>query len=307
MQTIFSTAEVPQAEAFDYWVDAWVAITDQRVNVETFEPGNFYAEVQTAAICDITLVDWRSSPGISRNISCEDHLVLYLPGSRTVAQFGDYCFEQNHSSLSLIDCHRPFTARSLEPADRMAVRIPRDTLGQRIRLTKEIVNRPVPLQGDAALLTAFARQLVRIGPSTLSPVAVAIVREQMIDLTAVMLSGLTGVTPRIGAANRYATLKLRAAIDTQLTDPNADRASIAAAAGISERHANRLLALEGTSVWQMMLDRRLNLCRVAIKSQLQCSISDIASAHGFRDLNQFTRAFKTRYGMTPREYRNSGH
>ena len=309
MQTIFSTAEVPQAEAFDYWVDAWVAITDQRVNVETFEPGNFYAEVQTAAISDITLIDWRSSPGISRNsnISGEDHLVLYLPGSRTVAEFGDCCFEQNRSSLSLIDCHRPFTARSLEPAERMAVRIPRDTLGQRIRLTKEIVNRPVRLQGDAALLTGLVRQLVRIGPSTLSPAAAAIVREQMIDLTAVMLGGLSGVTPRIGAANRYATLKLRAAIDSQLTDPNADRASIAAAAGISERHANRLLALEGTSVWKMMLDRRLNLCRVAIKSQPQRSISDIASAHGFRDLNQFTRAFKNRYGMTPREYRNSGH
>jgi len=307
VQTIFSAADAPQAEAFDYWIDAWVAITDRRVNIETFEPGNFYAEVQTAAISDVTFVEWRSSPGISRNISDEDHLVLYLPGSRTVAEFGDCCFEQNRSSLSLIDCHRPFTARSLEPAERMAVRIPRDTLGQRIRLTRKTVNRPVPLQGDAVLLNAFVRAIVHVGPSMLSPAAAWIAREQMLDLTAVMPGGLTGVTPRIGAANRYATLKLRAAIDSQLTDPNANRASIAAAAGISERHANRLLALEGTSVWQLMLDRRINLCRVAIKSQLQRGISEIASAHGFRDLNQFTRAFKNRCGMTPREYRNLGH
>ena len=47
------------------------------------------------------------------------------------------------------------------------------------------MNRPVPLQGDAVLLDAFVRELVRIGPSTLSPAAAAVVREQMIDLTVV--------------------------------------------------------------------------------------------------------------------------
>jgi len=309
VQTNFSTADVPQAEAFDYWIDAWVAITDQSVNIETFEPRDFYAEVRTAAISDMSLVEWWSSPGISRNISGEDHLVLYLPGSRTVAEFGDCCFEQNRSSLSLIDCHRPFNARSLEPAERMAVRVPRETLGQRIRLTKEVVNRPVPLQGDAALLTAFMRALVRIDPSTLSPAMAAIVREQMLDLAAVVLGNLAGTMPRLGAAARFGTLKLRVSIESQLTDPDADAQSIAAGAGLSERHANRLLALEGTSIRRLLFERRLNKCREMIEDpqHMHRSISDIAFFYGFRNLSHFTRVFKDRFGFSPGEYRSAHH
>jgi len=102
------------------------------------------------------------------------------------------------------------------------------------------VNRPIPRRGDAELLEAYVRAIVRIGPSRLSPAAAALAREQIIDLTAVMLGNLTGVTPRLGAASHFLSLKLHAAIER---DPFGSRERIAAAAGISVRHADRLLAL----------------------------------------------------------------
>ena len=145
----------------------------------------------------------------------------------------------------------------------ICVDIPCDVLARRIRIPKEIVCRPIAAQGEAALLDAFARCLAQVGPSRLSPTAAMIAREQMLDLTAVTIGNLTGVTPRLGAASRLGTLKLRAVIESQLTDPDADRQSIAAAAGIRERHANRVLAQEGTSVGRLLNERRLAKCAEA--------------------------------------------
>jgi len=52
-----------------------------------------------------------------------------------------------------------------------------------------VVNRPVPLAGDAALLAAFARSLVRVGPSKLGPADRELARAQLIELTEKALRG----------------------------------------------------------------------------------------------------------------------
>jgi len=306
VQTIFSTTDVPQADAFDYWVDAIRTI--YRHDVEAVgDRRDWYGEMKAGSLGDMTLVTWQAAPWISRCLIGNGDLLLQLPSSCTAVEFVDGGFEHGRNNLCLFDTGKPHASRSLEPIDRVAVRIPRDTLGQRIRLTEEIVNRPVPLQGDAVLLNAFVRDLVRIGPSTLSPAAAAVVREQMIDLTAVVLGNLAGIMPRLGAAARFGTLKLRVFIESQLTDPDADAQSIAAGAGVSESHANRLLALEGTSIRRLLIDRRLNKCREIIEDprHVHRSISDIAFFYGFRNLSHFSRVFKGRFGLSPSEHRRT--
>jgi hypothetical protein len=76
------------------------------------------------------------------------------------------------------------------------VRIPREALERRIRLAN-VVNRPLPVRGDLALLAAFVREIVRIGPSSLSLAAAALVRERMLDLTHFTLAfkNRFGLTP----------------------------------------------------------------------------------------------------------------
>jgi len=71
--------------------------------------------------------------------------------------------------------------------------------------------------------------------------------------------------------------RLRTAIESQLTDPAANRASIAAAAGLSERHANRLLVHEGTSIAELLRKRRLAKCRETLE-QSNRQINDASLA-----------------------------
>jgi len=285
-------------------MDVLVATFPNR-KIEVVERRNFHGEMQTGTVLDLRLVAWRASGMISRGPSFDD-LHLILPLRRGVFEFADRSFELDPNGLYLIDDRQAHVSRTVESmSENVLVRLPRDELARRVSIA-DVVNRPIAAQGDAALLAAFVRDVIRVGPSTLSPAAAALAREQMLDLTAVAIGNLVGVKPRLGLAGRLGTLRLRAAIDAQLANPDLDRHSIAVAAGISERHANRLLALEGTSIRRLLMERRLDKCRAALEDPLQLrSIGEVARQCGFRDLSYFTRAFKSRFGFAPSECRST--
>jgi len=185
MQTIFSTADVLPAEAYDYWMD----VTRRNISnnsLKTFDPSNFHGALKAGSLADLSFVQWRGSPGQTRTID-DGHLLLTMPPSGALVETADGReFETNRNSVYLMDFHRPVRVRSLEPVKRTAVRIPRQALTESMSFT-HLVNRPITLTGDARLLVAFVRGLVRIGPSTLSPQAASLARGQLLDLLAVLL------------------------------------------------------------------------------------------------------------------------
>ncbi len=104
-----------------------------------------------------------------------------------------------------------------------------------------------------------------------------------------------------------ALMRLKSVIDTRISDPSLRPADAAAAAGISVRYANALLAEENSSVQRYILRRRLEHCRRAIEDPLQSHrmIGEIAFSWGFSDLSHFSRRFRAEFGMTPGELRRS--
>jgi AraC-like DNA-binding protein len=76
--------------------------------------------------------------------------------------------------------------------------------------------------------------------------------------------------------------------------------------GISTRQLERDFQAHQTSFVQLLREQRLklacNLIELIKRNGREVSITDIAFASGFRDLSNFNRAFRTRFGMTPREY-----
>jgi AraC family transcriptional activator of tynA and feaB len=100
-------------------------------------------------------------------------------------------------------------------------------------------------------------------------------------------------------------MRLRAIIGSRLTELDLDAATIAAAAGLSVRQANAMLADEQTSIKGLLLEARLEHCRHAIDDPAQSckTISDIAQGCGFADVTHFARIFKATYGLLPSDYR----
>ena len=71
------------------------------------------------------------------------------------------------------------------------------------------------------------------------------------------------------------------------------------------RYANALLAEEGLSIERLIVQRRLERCRLALSDATQAhrTIGDIAYGWGFSDLSHFTRRFKAAFGSAPSDYR----
>ncbi len=100
--------------------------------------------------------------------------------------------------------------------------------------------------------------------------------------------------------------RLEHAIARQLNDPGLDAAALAREAGVSIRYANKLLAERGSSLMRYVKDTRLERCARMLEdpSQRQRSITEIALALGFNDMSHFSRAFRERFAMSPRDYRS---
>lgn len=81
---------------------------------------------------------------------------------------------------------------------------------------------------------------------------------------------------------------------------------IADAVNLSTRYMYDLFA-DDVPLMKRVWSERLERCKVDLASvQLRArQISEIAFYWGFNDLTHFSRAFKQRYGMSPREYRQS--
>jgi AraC-like DNA-binding protein len=142
----------------------------------------------------------------------------------------------------------------------------------------------------------------------LGQAAEEIAKDHVLDLVAVSLvKGMEGRGPRISSARSLALVRLRAAIESRLTDPALDARTVAAAAGVSVRYANAVLAEESTSVMRLIQARRLARCRKALEDPLQIhrTLSEIAYSWGFSDMTHFGRKFRATYGLLPSEYRRS--
>jgi AraC-like DNA-binding protein len=75
--------------------------------------------------------------------------------------------------------------------------------------------------------------------------------------------------------------------------------------GISVRYLYLLFQAEGTAPAHWILERRLEQASRLLADPRQAgrTITDIAFSVGFKDASHFTRAFKSRHGLGPREYR----
>ena len=304
MQTIVTTAGMPPRDGFECFHNAVIAQISRHDTMVPLDHQHFHAEMKTGSLADLTLVCFEMTGATRHSPSGYDgELVLHVPTTRFVISFDNRQVEVNGKGLLLADYREPSSAVAPEPlVDHIVLRIPRATLAQRIPIGKEVTNRLIPRRGDAVLLANFIRSIKQTGPSTLSPAARVVAREQALDLTALALGPFAGVTPELTSPARTMVVKLRAAIESRLTDLTADRASIAGAAGISERHANRLLAQEGTSITELLRKRRLAKCREALE-QSDRGIDDIARDFGWTLANNFSRDFKQEFGLTPRQAR----
>jgi len=123
------------------------------------------------------------------------------------------------------------------------------------------------------------------------------------DLVALAMRG--AARPETGASVADSALRQRVlgVVEAQLTDPALRTLSLAAACGASVRTIQNLFAGMGTTPSAYILERRLARAAERLSAAPGESITDVAFEIGFNDSAYFARAFRQRFGVSPREWR----
>jgi len=216
--------------------------------------------------------------------------------------------------FTLYDSTRPYELGFNGAFSQTIIQMPRRLLTCRLghthQLTATVYSNDRPLE---QLTFEFLHGVAHI-VTQVSPDAADRLCEQALDLLETALADrLSRLDPQSSSHRSGLLMRVKAHIAAHLPDPGLSPDSVAAALGISTRYINNLLDDEKTSFRRYVLDQRLEQCRALLSSGAQANrhISDIAFAWGFNDLAHFSRSFKSRFGLSPRDWRqralSTGH
>jgi acetamidase/formamidase/AraC-like DNA-binding protein len=141
----------------------------------------------------------------------------------------------------------------------------------------------------------------------LSDVEWAAVAQSLADVLLTLTHQLAGpVSDASHTATQAAILhRICQTIERRLDDPELAPARVAQAEGISERYLQKLFEGVGDNFTHYARERRLQRAWADLSNPAEAhrSISEIAYRYGFGDSAHFSRTFRHRFGLPPREFR----
>jgi len=206
----------------------------------------------------------------------------------------------------IYDTTRPYELRFDDSFSQTIFQMPRKLLQQRIgsfdTLTATTFSGDRPLERLAyEFLLGMSKTIDHVDPAT-----AARLLDQGLDLVAMTFAERMRERSADQSFHRSALLyRLKNYILTHLRDPELSMPRAAAAIGISPRYASDLMAAEQTSFRSYVQAQRLERCKRDLSDPAQVArhVGEIAFACGFNDLAHFSRIFKQRFGVSPREWR----
>jgi AraC-like DNA-binding protein len=161
--------------------------------------------------------------------------------------------------------------------------------------------------GLGLLIGPFVSGLLRRVDGSAAPADRRLCDAVLDMLAAAVLDELrAGATPN-GPRQAALLQRIKDYIDDELADPDLGPAGVAAAHHISPRYLRKLFEGEGESAARWIRNRRLEQCRHDLARPELCdrSVSAVAARWGLTDAAHFSRLFRSAYGQSPREYRQS--
>jgi len=303
---IWSTGSVAAREKVSYWRET-VCNAVFGISVETV-PEQFSARITARnagplrfALSESTAYQIaRTRQQIDALPSDHYSIYLQLAGQTVSSTNGEtYTFEANE--IGLLDGRQPF--RSLHGGRRAIAVLPRVMIERR---APWLTRRPHhKLAADSPFAELARQHLLALADaeSALTETAMSVLSDNLCNLVA-----LASIEPT--AADRLTPdLQLAAILALcrrNLHDPELSPQRVAAELGMSVRTLHWRFKQAGQTFGRWVRENRLEGCAAALRDpgQRAQNISDIAYNWGFNDLSHFNKAFRVRFNMTPREWRN---
>ncbi len=312
MFTRLDTADAPAARRLSLWQDI-VCDVFVELDCRSDAGDSFRGAITSTGLGPLHCSDVTSSrqrvfrtPARIRRARDERVLVaLGVSGAGQVIQDGREAVIEP-GQFALYDTTRPYELRFEADFIQTVIQLPRAEVLRRIGATERLTATTFAVDRPLERLTAdFLRGCARTAGALGADVGDRL-SGQALDLLATTLAERAEAVSFGSTSHRAATLfRVKAQIEARLGDGELTIGQVAAALGLSPRYVNDLLADDGTSFRRHLLARRLEHCRraLAAPAQAHLQIGEIAYRWGFNDLAHFSRAFKERFGLSPRAWR----
>jgi AraC-like DNA-binding protein len=233
-------------------------------------------------------------------------LLLQVAGTTRFRQ-GDRVEALSPGTWVIYDPTRPYFILNTTGIEQIILQLPRQLFP---RPALALLARPRLFRSDAEglpqIIAALASSSVKEA-AALDAVARARVGETLAHL-AISLVGASEPKGQVeNASLELLCGRVKAHITAHCRDTTLTVDSIAALMGCSRRYIYRAFEADATSPERFLWDTRLDRCRdrLATPESARLSISEIAFAYGFNSSAHFSRAFKERFGRSPREFRRA--
>ena len=308
LRSRFDTRTLPPKLAQPAWNEAIGVIFDSRSR-KSVEEG-FFAHVDAAFMGDVALgrltgtaQDFdRSRYKIARD-GMDGYLLQFYLNGRSASRGGSNSEVASEGDLYVIDMAQPLSTATTDH-DQISFVVPRRLMAPRLECADAAHMRVIP--AGQPLVALFRESLKsfygQLDNMTLREAEVAI--PPLLDLAAAAINGHADERAATGV-NLASFVGLRRHVEDNLLDPDLSLDGLLAAFGLSRRKAYRLFEPVGGFATYVNR-RRLRRALQALRSPdwRHVSIADIGSAHCFSSAENFSRAFRREYGLSPREARH---
>lgn len=328
MSLLLTTGSVPRAQRREYWTDM---ICDAYVHLECDYPeGSAFASGAGAAgsqgddggfegsiLCDefaslrLSVVSshpqfvQRTPRQIARgtqdyflvSIQARGRGIVRQDGRTAVLQPGDF---------ALYDSTRPYELVFEDRFEQMVLMLPGEQLRSQLRDTEQLTATAVSGRQGAGHLMITMLHTLRADIDSLQPASAAAVADGVLNILAAGLRTLPAARRQgISDLTTYHLLRIKRFVREHLRDPQLSVPMIAAGLNLSAGHVHRLFQNEPLPIGHFIWSERLEACRNDLLDPAMAgrSIGDIAYGWGFSDAAHFSRTFRDRYAMSPREMR----
>jgi len=309
MMRSFSTAAAPPAERARLFQRTMADSFHVGLDLQSSSNSPLRAELVGYRGRRLQFASLRFSPHTARSVTSSEHrgrllLTFHKEGEIEVSQGG----RERHvkpGQLFVVDLSRPFLIAA-ETMATTSVYLPVAAVRQLIPCLDAVTALPISAEsGTAAALRAMVDQLVAVAPS-LTEDAADHVADSIPHLLASVLNPLEeahdGLPSRLRAAHKE---RIRTFVRENLGDSSLDIERIARGVRLSARHIHTLFADEPVTLMKWLWRERLERCRRELVDPAlrERAIGEIAYSWGFNDLAHFSRAFRDRFGCSPRQLR----
>ncbi|MBY6058828.1 helix-turn-helix domain-containing protein [Leisingera daeponensis] len=199
----------------------------------------------------------------------------------------------------------PYRFMYEKPNDLYVLKVGRKALEERVRQPDRFCARVFDATSGTAGLFATMVEQAQLQSGSLAVAAAETVGRHLLELLGLMIDEASDASTSSVSTVRAAHIaRAEKFIRTNLKNPDLSPDLIAESCGISKRYLHDLFKDVNGTVSQQIRDQRLVAARDRLAATPGLAIAEVAYRFGFSDQAQFSRLFKTKFGMTPTDFKS---